>query len=244
MSGDWSLLTNHGKVLVALARHPDLREWEIADEVGITDRAVRTLVADLVGAGYVERFRIGRRNHYLVRGDRPLRRPVGSERLVGDLLHSMAPDLHPASPQERPLAVVLACTDRRFQEPLRDLLAAERLLGAVEIVLWPGGGAALSGADSRRILRLMQRAAGVGGPQRVLLVAHEGCRARGVRPSGSDPTKGTRDVLARRRQAVDRIRRAFATEPEAWFLTPRTAYRAKSQGAFEAPQRRLAGASR
>lgn len=240
MPAGWSLLTNHGRVLVALARDPDLLEREIAASVGITERAVRAVIADLVAAGYVERFRVGRRNHYLVRGDRPLRQPLGSGRLVGDLMQALAPELHPAAVLGGPTALVLGCTDRRSQEPLRDLLSAEGLLGAAEIVLWPGGGAEVSGPESGRVIRLMQNAVGQNRPERVLLVSHEHCEARAnrMRP---DPTQGTRDLLARRRRAVTKLRRAFGTEPEVWYLTTRTAYRSKSSAAFGALRHEMAG---
>ena len=77
------LLTNHGQVLLAVAEKPDVRIREIADRVGITERATQTILNDLVGAGYVERTRVGRRNTYTVDPDKPfphpaLHQPVGS----------------------------------------------------------------------------------------------------------------------------------------------------------------------
>src|SRR6476659_6728926 len=77
------LLTNHGQVLVAVAENPDARIREIADRVGITERATQTILNDLVGAGYVQRTRVGRRNTYTVDPEKPfphpaLHQPVGS----------------------------------------------------------------------------------------------------------------------------------------------------------------------
>jgi len=77
------LLTNHGQVLLAVAEKPDVRIREIADRVGITERATQTILNDLVGAGYVERTRVGRRNTYTVDPEKPfphpaLHQPVGS----------------------------------------------------------------------------------------------------------------------------------------------------------------------
>lgn len=63
---DWTFLSNHGHVLVALARDPDARTRDVADAVGITERAVQQIVADLVEHGYVEKEKVGRRNHYRV----------------------------------------------------------------------------------------------------------------------------------------------------------------------------------
>ncbi|MCP3420283.1 helix-turn-helix transcriptional regulator [Nocardioides pinisoli] len=63
---DWTFLSNHGHVLVALARDPDARTRDVADAVGITERAVQQIVADLVEHGYVEKEKVGRRNRYRV----------------------------------------------------------------------------------------------------------------------------------------------------------------------------------
>lgn len=63
---DWTFLSNHGHVLVALARDPDARTRDVAEAVGITERAVQQIVADLVEHGYIEKEKVGRRNHYRV----------------------------------------------------------------------------------------------------------------------------------------------------------------------------------
>lgn len=63
---DWTFLSNHGHVLVALDRDPDARTRDIADAVGITERAVQQIVADLVDQGYVNKDKVGRRNRYQV----------------------------------------------------------------------------------------------------------------------------------------------------------------------------------
>ncbi|UFN44682.1 helix-turn-helix transcriptional regulator [Nocardioides okcheonensis] len=68
---DWTFLTNHGHVLVALARDQDARTRDVAEAVGITERAVQQIVADLVSEGYVSKEKVGRRNRYRVtRGSR------------------------------------------------------------------------------------------------------------------------------------------------------------------------------
>jgi predicted transcriptional regulator len=66
---EWTFLSNHGHVLVSLARDPDARMRDVAGEVGITERAVQLIVRDLVGQGYLRKEKVGRRNRYdLVRG--------------------------------------------------------------------------------------------------------------------------------------------------------------------------------
>lgn len=64
--GEWTFLSNHGHVLVALARDPDARTRDVAEAVGITERAVQQIVHDLVAQGYVRKQKVGRRNHYSV----------------------------------------------------------------------------------------------------------------------------------------------------------------------------------
>jgi predicted transcriptional regulator len=59
---------------------------EIAAAVGITERAAHRILSELVDDGYVVRERQGRRNHYQVKTELPLRHPLASEREVGDLL--------------------------------------------------------------------------------------------------------------------------------------------------------------
>lgn len=82
----WTFLTNHAHVLCCIADEPDIRGRDIAARVGITERAAQAIVADLVAAGYVTRTREGRRNHYEVHPDAPLRHPLDQPHTVGELL--------------------------------------------------------------------------------------------------------------------------------------------------------------
>ena len=218
MARSWSLLSNHGRALLLLARRPASRLRELADELGLTPRAVQDILRDLEGEGYLERHREGRRNRYVVRGDRAMHDPVSADRDAADLLHALGaePRVPPRSGPRR--AVVLACSDHRYQEPLRDLLAAEGLLGRSELLLWPGGSSALGGPDAAGILGAVELAAGAA-PPRMILVAHQDCRVPGaaVRASG-DALRTRRAVSERRRRAVQRVRRRFGVEPELWFL--------------------------
>ena len=82
----WTFLTNHSHVLVVIHANPDLVLREVATEVGITERAVQRIIQDLEASGFIERERIGRRNHYKVLVDKPLRHNIESHRKIGDLL--------------------------------------------------------------------------------------------------------------------------------------------------------------
>jgi len=84
----WTFLTNHAHVLLVVRRDPHARLREIADAVGITERAVQLILVDLEGAGYVRRTRVGRRNSYDVLGG-PLRHPLDQGRAVDDVLDAL-----------------------------------------------------------------------------------------------------------------------------------------------------------
>lgn len=89
-SPGWTFLSNHGHVLVSLAADPAARIRDIADRVGITERAVQMILADLEEAGYVVRERVGRRNHYTVVDRSRFRHPLEEHVRVGDFLALVA----------------------------------------------------------------------------------------------------------------------------------------------------------
>ncbi len=85
----WTFLSNHGHVLVCLAKDPGIRLREVAAAVGITERAVQKILADLAAAGVVERRREGRRNRYRLHTDQPLRHALEAHRTVAALLGTL-----------------------------------------------------------------------------------------------------------------------------------------------------------
>lgn len=85
-SSDWTFLTNHSHVLFCLAQDPDIRLRDVADRVGITERAVQRIVTELEDGGYITRQRQGRRNTYQVHDKLPLRHAIERHRSVADLL--------------------------------------------------------------------------------------------------------------------------------------------------------------
>ncbi len=88
----WSFLTNHGLVLTFLGRYPDSTGLEIAGAVGITERAARKIVADLLAEAYIEREKVGRRNRYRLNTHLPLRHPAERTVTVGELLRLLGSD--------------------------------------------------------------------------------------------------------------------------------------------------------
>lgn len=82
----WRFVTNHANVLACIDRDPDIRLRDIATSVGITERGAAQIVKDLEEAGYLTKSREGRRNHYEVHADLPLRHASHRHRTVGDLM--------------------------------------------------------------------------------------------------------------------------------------------------------------
>jgi predicted ArsR family transcriptional regulator len=88
----WTFLTNHGHVLLAVARDPDVKVSDIAATVGITSRAALMVLHDLEEAGYLTRERVGRRTHYTIEEHRPFRHPAAADHEVDELLAIFAQD--------------------------------------------------------------------------------------------------------------------------------------------------------
>ena len=82
----WTFVTNHTQVLLCIARDPDIRLRDVATRIGITERATQRILADLVGAGYVDRQREGRRNRYTVNPDLRMRHPAQEGHDIGEML--------------------------------------------------------------------------------------------------------------------------------------------------------------
>ena len=84
--GEWSFLTNHARVLVCIAHDPGVRLRDIAAILGITERSVFGIVTDLTSAGYVSKEKDGRRNRYRIQAHVPLRKGIGRDQTIGELL--------------------------------------------------------------------------------------------------------------------------------------------------------------
>lgn len=81
----WTFLSNHSHVLILLDGEPTMRLREVAQQVGITERAVQKIVHDLEEGGYLTRTKDGRRNHYRIHRRKKLRHPVESHCTIADL---------------------------------------------------------------------------------------------------------------------------------------------------------------
>lgn len=86
----WTFLTNHGHVLLCLAQSPELRLRDVAEQVGVTERAVQRIVADLEEGGYLTRRRLGRQNAYAINSEGPMRHPMEAHATVHALIDMVA----------------------------------------------------------------------------------------------------------------------------------------------------------
>ena len=82
----WTFLSNHGHVLLSIAHDPEVRLRDIATRVGITERAVQLIVADLVAGHYIVREKVGRRNRYAIVSGRTFRHPAEQDAPLDALL--------------------------------------------------------------------------------------------------------------------------------------------------------------
>ncbi|MBT8055305.1 MAG: winged helix-turn-helix transcriptional regulator [Xanthomonadales bacterium] len=89
--GEWTFFSNYGHVLVCLASNNKARLRDVAEAVGITERAVQKIVKDLEQAGYVTIRKQGRCNRYRINRRKALRHGLESHVTVSRLLALIAP---------------------------------------------------------------------------------------------------------------------------------------------------------
>ena len=82
----FTYLTNHTHVLVSLNANAELRVRDLAAAIGITERAVQRIIADLEATGVLEHEKIGRRNSYKIHRQTRLRHQLEVHCTVGGLL--------------------------------------------------------------------------------------------------------------------------------------------------------------
>ncbi len=88
-SRGWTFLTNHAHVLLCLAQGESLTARDVSLRVGITERSVQAILADLIADGYLTKSKVGRRNSYTVNPRGPLRHPLESAHTVGELIAAL-----------------------------------------------------------------------------------------------------------------------------------------------------------
>jgi DNA-binding transcriptional ArsR family regulator len=86
---EWTFLTNHAVVLSYLAKHPSITAREISIDIGITERAIRKIIADLDEAGYINKRKVGRGTRYRINPDLSLRDDAHDDIDIGDFLAAL-----------------------------------------------------------------------------------------------------------------------------------------------------------
>ena len=86
---EWMFLTKHALVLSFIAKHPRITARELGIAIGITERAVRKIIADLYVAGYITKKKEGRGVRYRIKPELSLRHDMHREIAIGDFLESL-----------------------------------------------------------------------------------------------------------------------------------------------------------
>lgn len=87
--GQWTFLSNHGRVFVYIAKHPNSTTEVISREVGLSQRGVQKIIVDLEREGYIAWHREGRCNHYEVHPEMPMRHALERDHAVGEILFTL-----------------------------------------------------------------------------------------------------------------------------------------------------------
>ena len=82
----WTFLTNHARVVAAIADNDNARIRDIAAHCRLTERAVQKIICDLEQDGYLSHTREGRTNRYEIEPSRVLRHPAEAGLTVASLL--------------------------------------------------------------------------------------------------------------------------------------------------------------
>ncbi|MFH9424277.1 MarR family transcriptional regulator [Streptomyces sp. NPDC017529] len=88
----WTFVTNHARVLAAIADDHHARIRDIAARCRLTERAVQKIIADLEGDGYLSHIREGRANTYRIEAGKILRHPAEAGLTVASLLSLLVQD--------------------------------------------------------------------------------------------------------------------------------------------------------
>lgn len=88
----WTFLTNHARVLAAIADNRNARIRDIAARCRLTERAVQKIISDLEQDGYLSHVRQGRGNTYRIAPSEVLRHPAESGLAVASLLSLLLRD--------------------------------------------------------------------------------------------------------------------------------------------------------
>jgi DNA-binding MarR family transcriptional regulator len=119
---EWTLFSNYGHVLIFLAQNPKARLRDVADSIGITERAVQKIVHDLQAADFITIRKQGRRNNYKINRRKHLRHRVVSGATVGQLLNTIN------FPPDKPIKILKEKKISGREKHVSEESEAERIL--------------------------------------------------------------------------------------------------------------------
>ncbi len=85
---DWTFLTNHGLVMLAVAKNPEKTAREIGNDIGLTERTTHRIIVELENEGYITRTKQGRQNTYRIHAATTMKDPV-TDASIGELLATL-----------------------------------------------------------------------------------------------------------------------------------------------------------
>ncbi len=86
---EWTFLTNHARVLALMANRPKITARDLSSLIGITERSIRSIIADLESEGYIEKMKEGRRTSYKIHAKLPFRHPTQKDQSIEKLLKAL-----------------------------------------------------------------------------------------------------------------------------------------------------------
>lgn len=89
MSKNWTFLSHHAHVLLALSENPNLTIEDIAKVAGLTTRSIVNVLRDLEDGGYLIKTKDGRNNHYEINLKAQLRHSTSGTHTVGELISAL-----------------------------------------------------------------------------------------------------------------------------------------------------------
>ena len=86
---EWTFITKHAVALSLIAKRPRITALELGTDMGLTERSVRKIVANLYAAGYIGKKREGRGVRYWINPELSLRQDALRDVAIGDFLASL-----------------------------------------------------------------------------------------------------------------------------------------------------------
>jgi len=86
---EWTFLTNHARVLIFLANHPKITARDLSTMIGITERSVRNIIANLETEGYIKKSKEGRQVSYKIHPELPFRHPSQKDKPIKTLVKAL-----------------------------------------------------------------------------------------------------------------------------------------------------------